>query len=289
VPIYPISDQGTLNVCTGTFFDSGLDTDDYDNGENYTMTFMPGTAGKMINADFISFNTESGYDYLKIYNGTSASASLIGTYDGTNSPGSVTADNIDGALTFVFTSDGSVTRAGWEAEISCVESYEITFHVTDGTNPVEDAAVTFSGTTLNTDASGNAVFNVLDGVNLPYSVTKAGYYDVNGTVNADADKTVDVVLNLIPTYDISFSVTDGTNPVENATVIFNSSTVYTNASGIAVFNDVEEGTGLLTILPSALQTGQIPLKMLPLLLTDPLFIPMLPELPFLMMCKKLPV
>ncbi len=252
VPIYPISDEGTLNVCTGTFYDSGLDAGDYDNGEDYIMTFMPGTSGKMINADFISFETESGYDNLKIYNGTSASAPLIGTYDGTNSPGSVTADNIDGALTFVFHSDGSVTKAGWEAEISCVESYEITFHVTDGTNPVEDAAVTFSGATLNTDASGNAVFNVLDGINLPYSVTKTGYYDANGTVDADADKTVDVVMNLIPTYDITFSVTDGTNPIENATVIFNSSTVYTNASGIAVFNNVEGETGLAYSVTKAL-------------------------------------
>jgi len=127
VPIYPISDQGTLNVCTGTFYDSGLDADDYDNNEDYTMTFMPGTSGKMINVDFISFDTESGYDDLKIYNGTSASASLIGTYDGTNSPGSVTADNTDGALTFVFHSDGSFTHAGWEASVSCVESFEITF------------------------------------------------------------------------------------------------------------------------------------------------------------------
>jgi PKD repeat protein len=44
---------------------------------------------------------------------------LIGTYDGSTGPGTVTASNAAGALTFSFTSDGSVVAAGWSASISC--------------------------------------------------------------------------------------------------------------------------------------------------------------------------
>ena len=118
---YMMTNGATVTTCDGIFYDEGGPDNNYSSNLDQTMTFMPGTTGKMISADFISFETESGYDDLKIYDGTSASSSLIGDYEGTNNPGIVTADNIDGALTFVFHSDGSVTKAGWEANISCVD------------------------------------------------------------------------------------------------------------------------------------------------------------------------
>jgi hypothetical protein len=74
----------------------------------------------MIEANFSSFSTESGYDYLYIYDGSSTSASLIGQYSGTTSPGIVTASNSSGALTFRFTSDRNTTSAGWAASITAI-------------------------------------------------------------------------------------------------------------------------------------------------------------------------
>ena len=104
------------------------------------MTFYPETEGAAINVAFSQFNTESGYDYLYIYNGTSTSATLIGQYSGTTSPGSVTATNAEGALTFHFTSDSYTTAAGWVATVSCVERPEVVMNcyypatnVTNGT------------------------------------------------------------------------------------------------------------------------------------------------------------
>ncbi|MBR4637985.1 MAG: hypothetical protein IKO81_04990, partial [Bacteroidales bacterium] len=61
--------------------------------------------------------TESGFDKLYIYDGESTSGTLLGTYSGTLSPFSVISSA--GALTFVFHSDGSVQKPGWEATISC--------------------------------------------------------------------------------------------------------------------------------------------------------------------------
>jgi len=58
-------------------------------------------------------------DWLKIYNGISTSAPLIGKYCGTSSPGQISASNADGALTFEFHSDNSTTKPGWKALIFC--------------------------------------------------------------------------------------------------------------------------------------------------------------------------
>lgn len=121
-PSYNISNN-TITTCNAFFYDSGGPNRNYSNNENYTMTFLPATAGAMIIADFIFFDVEQSfncnYDYLKIYNGIDNTAPLIGTYCGTNSPGLIAAANTDGALTFHFKSDGSTTRPGWEAIINC--------------------------------------------------------------------------------------------------------------------------------------------------------------------------
>lgn len=60
------------------------------------------------------------YDFLSIFDGTSISGNLIGTYCGTTSPGTVTATNALGALTFHFHSDNIYTYDGWQAAISCI-------------------------------------------------------------------------------------------------------------------------------------------------------------------------
>ena len=111
--------NGTVTTCSGTFYDSGGPTSNYADNLNYTMTFYPETEGAMMSVSFSQFNTESGYDYLYIYNGTSTSAPQIGQYDGTTSPGTVMATNEAGALTFRFTSDSGVNAAGWVATVSC--------------------------------------------------------------------------------------------------------------------------------------------------------------------------
>lgn len=117
-PEFPMT-NGSVTTCTGNFYDPGGASADYGNSQTFTETFYPSTPGGMVRMTFNSFSTEAGYDYLRIYNGTSTSATLIGTYNGTTGPGTVTASNASGALTFNFTSDGSVVASGWSAAISC--------------------------------------------------------------------------------------------------------------------------------------------------------------------------
>ena len=104
------------SVCTGTFFDSGGAFGNYGNGESFTHTICS-NAGNCVAVNFTSFDLESGFDELTIHDGPSAASPVIGIYSGTSSPGTVPSTS--GCLTFVFTSDGSVTRAGWQANISC--------------------------------------------------------------------------------------------------------------------------------------------------------------------------
>ena len=117
---YTMTNGQTITTCSGTFYDPGGPNGNYGNSLNYTQTIVSATPGMCIQVSFNSFELESvSFDYLRIYSGTSASGQLIGTFGGSNSPGTVTS--YTGALTFVFHSDVSINYAGWSATISCVE------------------------------------------------------------------------------------------------------------------------------------------------------------------------
>jgi PKD repeat protein len=117
--------NGTLTTCSGVFYDPQGASNYLDNLD-YTMTLMPGDTSKSIQAVFNSFSLEANsscsYDWLSIYDGISTSDSLLGTWCGTNSPGTVVAFKSSGALTFQFHTDGSVTASGWDATLSCVNT-----------------------------------------------------------------------------------------------------------------------------------------------------------------------
>ena len=117
--------NGNIETCNAYFYDDGGLNDNYSDNKNYTLTFKPGIEGNKIRVKFDEFNTEGDYDYLYIYDGSSTNATLIGKYDGTNSPGIVTASNSQGTLTFRFHSDRGVNEVGWEAHVSCYDSQSV--------------------------------------------------------------------------------------------------------------------------------------------------------------------
>ncbi|MFP3859182.1 MAG: C25 family cysteine peptidase [Bacteroidales bacterium] len=237
IPEYIISKEDTVSTCFGLFYDSGGPDREYSNNESDTITFEPASSGKVIKAEFLSFDVETNFDSLKIYNGTSTSDKLIDTYDNENKPGTIYADNKQGALTFEFYSDSSVTKDGWEAEISCVEINEVVFSITDGTNPVENAVVEFAESAIETDDQGEATFTLEPG-EYEYTVSKAGYDQVNGTLEVSSDITENVTMQ-VSTYDITFELyeEDGTTPIDGE-IAFNNATVKTS-EGKYTFSDVE--------------------------------------------------
>ena len=183
--------NGTLTTCSGLFYDSGGSDANYSNSLDLTMTFYPGSEDAKIKVAFSSFETENNYDYLYIYDGTSTSATQIGSYCGTNTPGTVTATNADGALTFRFTSDYSVNKSGWVASVSCVYPMRT---ITATPNPIEGGTIQGAGT--------YAQFDPCTLIATPAD----GYAFINWTEG-------DVVVSNEPTY--SFDVTANRNLVAN--------------------------------------------------------------------------
>lgn len=116
--------NATITTCNALFYDNGGPNGNYSNNRNYTMTFLPASSDGMLEAIFEEFSLESDYDYLYIYDGSSTNAPQIGQYTGSQSPGTVTATNSEGALTFRFTSDYGVNEPGWKATVHCVGSYD---------------------------------------------------------------------------------------------------------------------------------------------------------------------
>jgi PKD repeat protein len=115
--------NGTITTCNALFYDDGGPNGNYHDRKEYTMTFMPATTGGILEAIFEEFTLESNYDFLYIYDGTSTSAPSLGTFTGNNGPGTVTATNDEGALTFRFSSDYGVNESGWKATVHCVGTY----------------------------------------------------------------------------------------------------------------------------------------------------------------------
>jgi len=202
-----ISQQGNVTTNNVNFYDTGGSENSYSDNESYVITFLPEMEGKAIQANFLSFNVEShtscDYDKLLVYNGSTLSSELIGTYCGSQSLGTISATNSEGALTFKFTSDGGVTDLGWEAQIRSYEvilsGHDVTFSVTnENSDPLENVSVSFNSETIMTSASGLAVFNeVYPAEEVAYSLSKDGYNEISGNVNIDnSDKTMDFRMSL---------------------------------------------------------------------------------------------
>ncbi len=113
--------NGSSTVCDMMFMDS-YGKANYKTNENLVHVVYPATDGKLVQVNFSAFFTEANRDHLEVFNGSSVDAPRLGRYSGTTIPPIMTATNTEGALTFRFTSDGTVVRSGWEANLSCVDN-----------------------------------------------------------------------------------------------------------------------------------------------------------------------
>jgi subtilisin-like proprotein convertase family protein len=122
---------GSATLCSGNFYDSGGPSVNYFNNENDVMTLTPSSPGSLMQINFSSYSSESGFDYITIYNNNSASGTiLLGPASGTLSSGLIvtanSSGNPTGSLTVVFSSDASVRDAGWAATVSCLSACSAT-------------------------------------------------------------------------------------------------------------------------------------------------------------------
>ena len=100
-----------LTAAAGSFTD-GSGTNNYGNNALCYWLITPPCATS-VTLSFSSFNTELGYDFLKVYNGNNTSAPLLLSTSGTNLPSNVTATS--GQMLVVFTSDYLIKYPGFAA------------------------------------------------------------------------------------------------------------------------------------------------------------------------------
>ncbi len=246
IPTFLISNGGSVTTCTGIFYDSGSEASAYQNNENYTITFFPESAGNLIEANFTFFDIEAhstcNYDALSIYDGTSSSAALIGTYCGSTSPGLITATNNDGALTFEFTSDGSVTHEGWIAEISCYSLNTPSGQLNGGTPNICINSSTGIMTLLNyTETISSWEKSLNNGDWETIENTSNTYFENNSIAGSWKYR---VVLNEGAYYSNNIEIEVYENPIAAYTYIANNQTIsFTNTSSGAINYSWDFGYG----------------------------------------------
>ncbi len=74
--------------------------------------------GKGVRLDFSHFDTEAGFDFVKVYDGEGSQAKLIGVYSGSSLPGFITTSSR--VLTLEFSTDAEAVFSGWSGTVTPV-------------------------------------------------------------------------------------------------------------------------------------------------------------------------
>ena len=182
--------------CSGTLHDFGGPTKNYYNNEDYTWTIAPPGATSL-DVNFTMFDVELDFDTLFIYDGLTTAATLIGSYSGTNSPGSFSTST--GALTFYFKSDGATVAAGWLGDYICTPftgNPQADFSMPSNPTICGGETVQF----INSSTNATSYYWEFD------NGTPATSPDTNPIVSYAASSTYDVTLNAIDGGDTNTSV-----------------------------------------------------------------------------------
>jgi PKD repeat protein len=217
--LYKLSEGQTFNMCTGTtsssatsgiVYDSGGPSGAYNNNQNCTFLIRSACNGT-IYLNISGFSTESGYDYLTVFNGSTTSSPVLGNYSGTAFPPTLIANS--GFMLLRFTSDGSATYNGFTASWNSVAgncapvaNFNTSINSCQG-------SVFFTNTSLNNPTTYDWDFgdgNISSLPNPTNIYTNAGTYTVELTVS-----------NLFGTNSIKKNVT--VNPLNFSMGYLNSS------------------------------------------------------------------
>jgi gliding motility-associated-like protein len=196
--------QGTINQCSGTLYDTGGVGANYANSEDITLTICAENPGDAVQLDFTFFDTQNGADILTIYNGADITSSILGYFSGTNTPGQVLATNTSGCLTLTFKSDGAISAGGFAATISCA-------------TPCQDIEAIIAATDPLPSLGGNLVINQGDSVDFTADATfsldgTGATYDWGfGDGSVDSGQNVSHNFSTIGTFTVTLNVTDN-NP-----------------------------------------------------------------------------
>lgn len=101
----------TLSTSSGSFSD-GSALSNYINNLNCTWLIQPSGAST-IDLTFNAFDTEAGHDSVTVYDGSSSSAPILGSFSGNNLPPQITSSG--SSLFISFKTNSMTTAQGWSA------------------------------------------------------------------------------------------------------------------------------------------------------------------------------
>ncbi len=119
VPDINMGDEIMTTACTGTIYDSGGADGDYQSNEDLIFTICPNEVHSCITLEVVDFEIENNFDHLNIHTGTNTNAPVITTLTGQSTGGNLNIYVTSNCVTLHFTSDGSVTRAGFQINWQC--------------------------------------------------------------------------------------------------------------------------------------------------------------------------
>lgn len=190
--LFNLSEGQTFNMCSGTtsssatsglIYDSGGPNGNYNNSQNCTFLIRSACNGT-IYLSISAFNTESGYDYLTVFNGSTTSSPVLGNYSGTAFPPTLVATS--GFMLLRFTSDVSATYSGFSASWNSVAgNCAPVANFNTNVNSCQ-GSVFFTNTSLNNPTTYDWDFGDGNTSSLPNPTniyTDAGTYTVELTVS----------------------------------------------------------------------------------------------------------
>ncbi|MGL1887452.1 MAG: FG-GAP-like repeat-containing protein [Reichenbachiella sp.] len=191
----------TASNTPGAFVDSGDESGNYLDNESYDITIYPATNGEKVKLEFLEFSTENGVDVLDIYDGDE----FIGQFSGSAIPETIIAENAEGTLRIVFSSDGSITDIGFLAIVSSVvDGATLSNTVVNENNELSDVVGTFSTEStyrfvLGTGSEDNGSFIIdSDGLSLlageifDYEVKSSYFIRVSNTLNEEFELVITI-------------------------------------------------------------------------------------------------
>ncbi|MBL7964709.1 MAG: T9SS type A sorting domain-containing protein [Flavobacteriales bacterium] len=134
----------TALTCGDTYVDQGGIANPYPNFANHLVTICPNIPNASVMVVFSSFDTETSFDPMYVFNGPSTASPMIASTNGLPldipnlpvnygaggwwgttapnniAPNTVLATNPSGCLTFHFVSDDVVQNPGWVASVNCI-------------------------------------------------------------------------------------------------------------------------------------------------------------------------
>ncbi len=168
---------------------------------------------------------------------------------------SVTHDGYKKATGSITVDHSDVVKNVFLAE----QTHSVLFSVSFESEPVDSAMISIEDTTLITGMNGMAEIELVNG-DYNYTVTADSLEQSSGSVSVDGSPLVKNIALVPVTYEVTFSVNQGDQPVSNATITIGDVYKVTDQEGQAVFqlengqytfncfaNNYEDASGSITI------------------------------------------